>query len=153
MLLLLFTSPAQAADYLGVHFDAAKHPLCQQYGCRVLERRALPVGSAVTIQLKKVDAKFHLSLSKHGTVMGLEMILPGRYNTQASAAHFLRSVANNAAQQQFEISRYDRCFNDVQGTATLKQATLLAEYHYRVVCFEKTYAGKRYHGMRVSFDI
>ena len=151
--LLALTGQAQASDYLGVRFDPVSYPLCAQYGCRILDQRTLPVGSAVTVQLKKVDAKFHLSLSQHRSVMGMEMILPGNYRAQSSAAHFLRSVSNNAAQQQFETSRYDRCFRAVQGPPNLRQATLLAEYHYRVTCIQKTYRGRQYHGMRISFDI
>lgn len=143
-------APAAPA-LLGERFSERTFPLCQTYGCRVTERSTVPGGSSVRLQLKRWDARLLLVLSPYGTVMGLEVWVPGGEVPSAAALSFLQRVAVQAAEQEFPAGRLGGCFARLGGRPAGPRSHRLlggGGEHYGVVCLRKPGAW----GMRVYFD-
>lgn len=113
-LTLTLTAPYTDVRYLGVPFDSARYPLCQQYGCTHIQRLDSRDGGLVRFHLKAVPAKLTLVLSLAGNIFSLELWIPGRYRSGSAQSKLLRRLVEGAAGETFKEPRYVQCFNTVK---------------------------------------
>lgn len=146
---------AAERDYIGWPFDTKTFPLCQNYGCKVTERKELggQNGAFVSLQLLNFDAKVTLVLAADQTIMGLYTLIPGQKLSPQGWA-FLQKAIIKSANEEFEPSVLPKCFQKITAPKGdfYKRQIILTNNHYGVQCLRKRVSGVDYWGIWVFFD-